>query len=256
MRLLDTFLSVGGSGLLLALAVIMVRRRLHREYPFFFTYVVFVLLFSVAAFSLSGNAKVVFRLYWASEIVNAILALLALYEAFRDVFYGFFCFWWFRLIFPGAVALISFFSIRHAILRPPAEATHRVTAVILSVGTAVNYVQAGLFGIFILLVIVLHARWRRYPYDIALGFAVSTVGEWVAFALRSEIGTKYNYIFRYAPPVAYIVATLIWLRSFGARFEPEPRLQWRQDVTPQQLLAEVQEYIRIVRKVLGRRNGF
>lgn len=255
MRSLDILLPVIGSALLLALSVIMVRRRLQREYPFFFAYVVFVLLSSVAVFSLSGHAKIFFRLYWATEPVNAVLALLALHEAFRDVFYGFFSFWWFRLIFPSAVALISFFSIRHAILNPPAQAT-RVAAIILSVGTAVNWVQAGLFAIFMLLVVVLHVRWRRYPYDMALGFAVATIGDWIAFALRSEFGTKYANVTRYAPPVAYILATLIWLRSFSGRFEPEPRLQWRQDISPQQLLAEVKEYIRIMRKVLGKRNGF
>lgn len=260
MRFVDILLPVIGSGLLLALAVSIVRHRLQREYPFFFTYVAFSLLTSISIFAIifwvSGNGKSYSSVYWATEAVNAVLALLALHEAFRDVFYAFYSFWSFRLIFPGFVALISFFSVRHAILKPPAQASSTTTAVIVGAGITVNWVQAGLFLLFMLLVVGLHVRWRRYPYDIALGFAVSTAGEWVAFALRSEIGTKYIHVMRYAPPVAYILATLIWLRSFGGRFEPEPRLQWRQDISPQQLLAEVKEYIRIMRKVLGKRNGF
>lgn len=254
MKVFDIGIQIFGGGLLVWLAAVIARRKLHREYPFFFAYILFTILATGIRVSASGNERTYFFVYWSSDAIFAVLALLALHEAFRDVFYGFFCFWWFRLIFPGFVALISFFSIRHAILSPP-HAT-RITAIILSAGTAVNYVQAGLFGIFILLVVVLHVRWRRYPYDIALGFAVATVGEWVAFALRSEFGTKYAHVFRYAPPVAYIAATLIWLRSFSGKFEPEPRLQWQQDITPQQLVAEVKDYIRIMRKVLGKRNGY
>lgn len=255
MRLLDILLPVVGDGLLLALVVIMFRRRLHQAYPFFFTYVVFALAESIAVLSASGNAKLSSDLYYGTEVLNDILALLALHEAFRDVFYGFFCFWWFRLLFPGAVALISFFSIRHAIVKPLVQET-RINAVILALGTTVNWVQAGLFLLFMLLVVGLHVRWRRYPYDIALGFAVSTVGDWILFALRSESGTKHPYLMRYAPPMAYILATLIWLRSFGGKFEPEPKLQWQQHITPQQLMAEVQQYIRIMRRILGKRNGF
>lgn len=255
MGLFDRLLLVTGGGLLFALAVMMVRRRLHREYPFFFVYVCFWILASVSQLWVSGDSKAYSYVYWGSNAINVILVLLALHEAFRDVFYGFFSFWWFRLIFPGVVALISLFSIRHAILKPPAQAT-RVTAVILSLGTAASYVQAVLFVVFILLVVVLHMRWRRYPYDIALGFAVSTMGDWTAFALRSGFGNKYPSVIRYAPPVAYICATVIWLWSFSGKFEPEPKLAWRQDVTPEQLLAEVKEYIRMMRKLLGRRNGF
>lgn len=256
MRLLDTLLSVGGSGLLLALLVIMLRRRLQREYPAFFAYIAFALLSSVVVFSVSTNKTLYFYFYYGTESLNAVLALLALYEAFREVFRGFFSFSWFRLIFPGFVVLIAFFSIRHAILKVPKQGGGAISAVVVGAGTTVNWVQAGLFLLFMLLVVGLHVRWRRYPYDVVLGFAVSTVGDWVLFALRSESGTKHAYLMHYAPPVAYIFATLIWLRSFSGRFEPEPSLQWRQDVTPQQLLAEVQEYIRIVRKVLGKRNGF
>lgn len=253
MLLFDTVMQIVGGALLVWLAAVIVRRRLYREYPFFFAYVAFSLLTQVALLCVSRDKLAYFFVYWVAAAVSAVLALLALHEAFHDVFYGFYSFWWFRLIFPGVVAVIAFFSMRHAILNPPAHAT-KIIAVILSFGSAVSYVQAGLFVMFLLLVVALHVRWRRYPFDIALGFALSTVGEWTAYALRSEFGNKFPLLPRYAPPVAYIFATLVWLWSFSRPVEPEPKLEWTHHISPEQLLAEVKEYTRIMKKLLGRRN--
>lgn len=253
MRLFDILMQILGGTLLLWLAAVMVRRRLHREYSFFFSYIVFALLATALRLSVSGNDRTYFFVYWATEAFFPILVLLALHEAFYDVFFGFYSFRWFWMIFPGVVAIISFFSIRHAILKP-LLGMPRITTVVLSLGIAVSYVQAGLFVVFMLLVVALHVRWRRYPFDIALGFALSTVGDWTAFALRSEFGNKFPLVIRYAPPVAYICATLVWLWSFSGPLQPEPKLEWTHDVSPEQLLAEVKEYTRIMKKFLGRRN--
>lgn len=253
MRLFDITMQIAAGALLVWLAAVVVRRRLYREYPLFFGYVAFSLLTAVALLCVSSDKQTYFFVYWVAAAVSAVLVLLALHEAFHDVFYGFYSFWWFRLIFPGVVSIVSFFSIRHAMLKPPSGAP-RITTVILSLGIAVSYVQAGLFMVFLLLVIALHVRWRRYPFDIALGFALSTVGDWLAYALRSEFVNRYSYVIRYAPPVAYICGTLVWLWSFSRPLEPEPKLEWTHHISPEQLLAEVKEYTRIMKKLLGRRN--
>lgn len=251
MRPLDILMQIAGGALLVWLAAVMVRRRLHQEYPFFFGYVAFSFLTTVALVCVIGNYKTYFYLYWGAQALNAILVLLALHEAFYDVFFGFYSFRWFWMIFPGVAASISFVCITHAILKPPSGAPQVIT-VILSLGTAVSYVQAGLFVVFMLLVTALHVRWRRYPFDVALGFAVSTVGEWTAYALRSEFGNKFPHMIRYAAPVAYICATLVWLWSFNGPVAPVPKMEWTHDVSPEQLLAEMKEYTRIMKKFLGK----
>jgi hypothetical protein len=251
MQVFDILMQVVGGALLVLLAAVMIRRRLHREYPFFFAYVAFTLLTTIALFFIISNQETYFHVYWATEALNVTLAVLALHEAYYEVFYAFYSFRRFWMIFPGVVIMISAVCITHAMLQPPTGAP-LITTVILSLGTAVSYVQAGLFVVFLVLVAALHVRWRRYPFDIALGFAVSTLGEWTAFALRSEFGNKFPHMTRYASPVAYICATLVWLWSFSGRLAPEPKMQWTQDVSPEQLLAQMKEYTRIMKKLLGK----
>jgi hypothetical protein len=250
MRLFDILMTAMGCGLLLALAVTMLRRRLHREYPFFFAYILFSLVRTASLLPATGR----FYLYgyWITEVFVDMLALLALHEAFYECLYGFYLFWWFRLVFPTVVAIITAACMTHAML-------HRLPRLplfihlIFSLDSAVSYVKAGLFILFMLLVVVLHVRWRRYPYDIALGFAVSSLGTLVSYALVPQ-GSRYAFLVRYAPPLTYILATGIWLWSFAGRFEPAPRPEWRHDLTPAQLLEQMKEYIRTMKKAVGKRN--
>lgn len=250
MRLFDILMVAIGSGLLLALAVIMVRRRLSREYPFFFGYIVFSLVRSASLLPVSGNFQVYLYGYWITEVFVDILALLALHEAFYECLYGFYLFWWFRLIFPAVVAIVTAFCIAHALLNRLPRLPLFIHLV-FSLDSAVSYVKAGVFILFMVLVVVLHVRWRRYPYDIALGFAVSSLGALVSFALVPQ-GSRYAFLVRYAPPLTYILATGIWLWSFAAKFEPAPRPEWSHELTPAQLLEQIKEYIRTMKKAVGR----
>jgi hypothetical protein len=252
MRIFDVLSLATGTALLLALVVVMVRRRLHREYKFFFAYVVLTLLNASFLLAVSGNSKSYYYAYWVTELFSDILSLLALHEAFYECFYGFYLFWWFRLIFPGVVTIVIAISLGNAMLKAVAWRAP-FGYLIFSLDSAVSYVKAGIFLAFILLVVVLHVRWRRYPYDIALGFAVSSLGTLVSYALWSK-GSRYALIVRYAAPLTYILATGIWLWSFAGRFEPAPRPEWRHDLTPAQLLEQMKEYIRTMKKAVGKRN--
>ncbi len=239
------------AGLLLAVAVMLVRGGLRREYRSFFAYLVFTLLNTMVRLSVIGNYRMYFYEYWYTEPVSAVLMLLALHEAFQEVFKAFYLFWWFRMIFPTVVAIIAFFSIRRAFVKPLSMAP-RFMSVIFSIDSGLTYIQVGVFVVFMFLVMALHVRWRRYPYDITLGFAVAAMGEWTSYLLRSEFwSAKYARAARYAPSFTYLLASVIWLWSFSRKREPEPRLEWRDEVTPEQLLQEVRQYVRIMKRGMG-----
>lgn len=57
MRIVDILIQLTAEGLSLTLAFMMVRRRLHREYPFFFAYAVVAFLLSVTRLSVSGTYR-------------------------------------------------------------------------------------------------------------------------------------------------------------------------------------------------------
>lgn len=249
MRLFDIGIEIVGSGLVLVLAMVMIRRRLHRDYPYFFAYIVVILVRTAVLLPITGDSHAYFYGFWTTELLTAGLVFLALYEAFYEVFYGFYVVWWFRLIFPGVACLISFFCIRYALLHPFPRAPLWMM-LILSADNAASLTKAGVFLLFMILVVAFHMRWRRYPYDIVLGFAVTSIGMLAYDELWAK-GGMYYIIARYGPAVTFILATAIWLWSFGGKLQDEPVQKWRHEASPEQLLQELREYMRIVRKGSG-----
>jgi hypothetical protein len=247
----DIALALTALGLTAWVAVLVVTRKLHREFPFFFVYLILSVIVPLIRLSTSGNYVTFFTVFWTTEALYALVALLALYEVFHEVFLPFYTlWWWFRLLFPGAAVIIAFLSVRNAI-HNPALRNPRPMEIVFALATGVNYFEAALFGLFFALVLLLGVRWRSYPFGIVEGFGLSALGGLLAYGLRSEFGTKYNTIAKYAPPVAYIVGVLVWLDTFLRQPDPEVVHAWRDRVTPEQLLAEARGYIRILKRFFG-----
>ncbi|HEV3316976.1 MAG TPA: hypothetical protein VG488_08415 [Candidatus Angelobacter sp.] len=249
MSKIDIFLNLTGTLLAIALASILIWRKLYKEFPFFFAYISSSILIAIARISADGNYLTFFKVVWATEAMYVLLALLALHEVFRWVFLAFFKKSWFWLFFPSTFAAISTLAAVYHFRALPAQA-NQVINLILSFGMAVNWVQAGLFVLFFALVWFHGIRWRDYPFGIVVGFAVIAIGSLGARWARSEFGTKFNFLASYAPAVAYIFAVVLWLITFIRPPELEP--EWRLNMTPEQMLHEVQQYTKIIERFLRR----
>jgi hypothetical protein len=240
-----------GVVLLTVLAVILFRSKLHLEFHLFFLYVLFSMLATIGLIALAANYQLYFKAFWATEAFDALLALLALFEAFHHVFILDFRAWpWFKVVFPATVAILCIIFIGDALLHPAAQAP-TIIRLILAFGTVVNCVKGGLFLMFLILGwLLLGESWPTYPYGVVLGFAVSTAGSLAAFWLRSIFGTKFNSIGKYGPPVAYILAVLIWIAS--CYLPPEPKGRWTNVNDPEKSLATVRQYVRALRRIAGK----
>src|SRR5205809_5588853 len=237
------FLNLTGMVLAAALATTLIAHKLHREFPFFFTYVVSSVSIAITRLAVSGSYQTFFKVVWTTEAMYAVLSILALHEVFRRVFMAFFQRWWFWLFFPLVVATILVLTVVYHLGNPPAQA-NRVISFILSLGTAVNLVQALLFLLFFALIAFHSIRWRNYPVGIVLGFAAISVGSFAANWARSEFGTRFNILFSYAHSVVNILAVILWLVTFLQPPEAEPR--WTHEITPGQLLGQIQQYAQIL----------
>jgi hypothetical protein len=250
MRRIDILIGLIGQVLNILLAAVLVRRKQHREFPFFFLYIVSSVLLLIVRLSVSSNYQVFFMVSWGAEVIYVVLALLALHEIFRKVFAAFYERRWFWLFFPVVVIAISVLAVIYRLGSPPTQA-NQVISLIISLGMAVNLVQALLFVLFFFLIWLNGIGWREYPFGIVMGFAAIAI---VAFSVqwaRSEFGTKLNMVWSYAHSVAYILAVIVWLNIFLRPPEPEP--QWRLKITPEQLLDEMRQYSKILGKLRGRR---
>ncbi len=245
----DSIIGFLALALVSVLAALLIRHKAYREFPFFFGYIISSILVMILKLCLiGGDYLTFFKVYWVAEAFYAVGTLLVLYEAFRRVFFGFYELWWFRFLFPGVVAIIAAVAITEAFRHPPAQAP-QIIGVILSFGSAINYVKVGLFGLFFLLVLLFGLRWRSYPFGIVLGFAASGFGSWFAYGLRSEFGTKYNFLFKLIVPVAYLCGVALWLGTFVRPPDPEPA--WLATMTLEEMLEMVQRHIKLL-KGLGK----
>jgi hypothetical protein len=249
MRKTDILLGLVGLIAATWLAIVLVRRKIYHEFPLFFSYVSFSIVFITLRLSISNNYQLFFIVSWTTESIYVLLAIFVLHEVFRRVFAAFYEKRWFWLFFPLVVAAIFAIAIAYRLGSPPVQAS-RLISLILTLGTAVSLVQVAIFGLFFLLVWFHGIRWRDYPFAVVVGFAIIALGSLWGNWSRSVFGTGFNRFFGYAPAVAYIFAVIVWLDTF---LRPPSEPKWSLRITPEQLLEEMRQSTKILQRLLGKR---
>lgn len=240
-----------GIALSTVLAWLLLKRGLYKYFPFFLAYVLFSISATLLLIFANSSYQLYFKVFWGTEALYVPLSLLALYEAFHNVFILDYEDWpWFWMVFPGAVLFLFMIFIGYAVVHPPAGVPGMV-AIILSSETVVNCVVGGLFAMFLVLAwLLLGENWPTYPYGVVLGFAVYSSGSLVAYWLFSIFGTKVNWLGKYGPPVSYILAVVIWIAC--CFLPPEPKDRWMNFTDSGQALATVRQYMRALKWIAGK----
>lgn len=249
MHLWDRPLELIGPALAVWLAALIRKDRLHWRFPFFFVYVISIVLIAVVRFATVTRPWPYFVAFWSTEVVYAVLALLALHEIFRRVFFGFYAqFVWFRLLFPSVVVLATSFVMWRGLQSPAVQAPPLLRFILLF-GIVVNFMQMGLFCMFVLVAAFFKLHWRQAPLGISLGFAIAASGAVAGYWLRSEFGTKVEMFMQYIPPVAYLLGIAVWLLTF---LKPEPEPSWVSIVNIEQVTEEIRQDTAAIKKFLER----
>ena len=226
----------------------------HRHYKYFaafFGCIVLSVATTVAIIAAMNHQLAYLWIYWVAEALYVALAFLALLEIFNSVFRNFYHLRWFRLLFPSVGILMVSLAVIRSLANPPAQVNRAFSAIIF-LEIAIRFLQLGILLLFFALVRFFHTRWRQHEFGIALGFGISAAGLLVTFLLRSEFGTKFDYVVRIAPPIAYTLAVVVWLLTF---LTPRPDRALQDPVsgiTPEVMLAEVRRYRSTVKKILKR----
>lgn len=251
MRTAELALALGGTFLELCLLAVLVGQRAYRIVPAFFSCTAFSAFTTAALFLVRNHPIPYLWVYWGTEALYVLLAFLVLLEVFKSVFRGFYHLPWFRFLFPGIGVLMLCVATVRSVMRPPAE-VNRAFAVIIFLELAVRFLQLGILFLFFALVRFFHMMWRQYAFGIAFGFGVSAAGSLVVFLLRSEFGTKLDYVVRITPPIAYTLAVAVWLLTFLIP-QPAAPLQGKASaLTPEEMLAEIRLYSKAVKQILKR----
>jgi len=228
------------------LLILLVNKGLSRRFPLFLLYIVSQIVTGLARATLISN-KSYFYVYWWTAGIEALLSFLAIHESFRAVFRAFYRLQWFRMLWPGAIALIWAYAAWRAWANPPSHFT-RTGAMLVSVAIVASYTIVGLALLFFLLVKIVRIRWHLYEFSIVYGIGFALLGMMIAALVRSEFGKKFAFMTEWGPPLAYLVGVLVWISAF-LRTEPEIRI----DTPPDVLLRGMRENLNVVRKISGTR---
>ena len=215
-RLIFLYLWIAPHTLQVVLAHMMIRRKMVRQFPAFFTYTVFevtqfALLFAMDQISsvsadqyniawLAGGAmSIALRFAVVHEIFSVVFRS---YPALRE-FGGVLFRWATAVLMIAAVTLVAYSS---------GNELDRFTVALTIVDRAVAIVQCGLLVLLVLLARFLNFSWSSYTFGIALGLGFFASTQLGVSALRAHYGvTVAPTLFDEISMGAYHCCVLFWM---------------------------------------------
>jgi len=192
-------------------AVVLWRRKLHKQFPVFFLF----LLAQVANFALTfplwlvGDFKTYFVFFWLGEAVNAVLGFKVIHEIFLDAFrpyhtlkdLGTLLFKW-----AGVVMLLVSVVVAFSNSFDENPLVHALT----TLQRSVRIVQLGLILFLLLFSSFLGVSRKQVSFGISLGFGLFAGVELMLYALNSGGFVKLNHL-NLINMSTYNLAILVWL---------------------------------------------
>jgi hypothetical protein len=194
----------------LPLAGIMYWRKLHRQFPIFFAYILFQVVQFAILFPIyrGGSSTNYFYAYWISAIICWVFGFKIIHEVFSDVFRPF-----------PAVQSVGMVMFRWAapvtglllfmLLTSPGE-SGALWGGLIAVERSVRFTQCVLILFLLLFSRSLGVSWRQQNMGIALGYGWFAGVELLAFPLLSG-GTTLRTNLNLLNVVAYSLALIVWI---------------------------------------------
>ncbi len=221
-------------------AFVLWRRKLHKQFPVFFSYLLVQVGFFVVTYPLYGNSRTwYFWLFWLGQALNAILGFKVIHEIFLDVFrpyralqdLGTPVFKW-----AGAVMLLVSVVVAASNSFSHSPLIHAVTTMQRSVRT----VQFGLILFMFIFSRFLGVSRRQVSFGIALGFGSFAGAELMLLAMYAGKLVGHNH-FNLLNMLFYDLSVLTWLvYSLAAKLVRERAVNPLQTQRWEKSLADLQ----------------
>ncbi|HLK07446.1 MAG TPA: hypothetical protein VKV30_05890 [Candidatus Angelobacter sp.] len=190
------------------LACILLYRKLHREYPLFFCYLVVTEAVGLIRYAASSASSSVYSyVYWVSDLILVSFACLASYELFVGrLFPRFYKVRFFRILFPLAAILVNVVIVIAAIY-----GNHK--RMLLLSARIVEFLRAAVIFFFVALMTVMGRKWEKKEFGIAFGFGLEVSVSLASVALWTHETRRSPFVSR-IPVIAYDIACIVWLYCF------------------------------------------
>ena len=219
----DLLLGMIPSALQLVLLVILLRRKLHKQFPFFCSYTLYSIAATILRQMVLHQRRTFFTVYWTTDIVYGVFELLVIREVFLPSLEGFpEKYRWVRWIVPvalsGIIALALWNSFNRAYGQGPLSG--------LAAGAYSFEISIRWLELFVFLAAIILDRRGWVPlliceFGILSGLGFAALLTLVADIAGLHYGSRFETVFRYLPTSAYIGATGAWLLGFLYK-EPKP----------------------------------
>ncbi|MBI3475061.1 MAG: hypothetical protein HY010_04965 [Acidobacteria bacterium] len=200
-----------------AVAVVMWRRKMHKVFPVFFTY----LIAQIAIFSVTfpirsaDHYELYFYVYWTGAAISALLSFRVIHEVFLDVFrpydmlkdLGTVLFKWTGLVMLLVSVVVAFSNSSHG--DPLSQA-------VTLLQRSVRMVQCGLILFLLLFAQFLGVSKKQQSFGIALGFGLLASVELILLALYAG-GYLHQQPMNLINGLMFDLAIVIWMAYAVAR---------------------------------------
>jgi hypothetical protein len=197
-----------------AILVLMIRRRLYKQFPIFLLYTAFELFqFTVllAVFVHSGSlADERYRdAYLLGTAISTALRFGIIYEIFTEVFRNYQALGELgRVLFRWATIILLLIGV--ALAGTHGNGPDGFLLIVPILDRTVSLMQCGLLLFLFLFSRYFALSWRNYAFGIALGFGILASLELANYAIRSQIGVG-SYLLDYLGMATYHCCVLIWI---------------------------------------------
>jgi hypothetical protein len=223
-----------------AVALVLWRRKLHKQFPAFFVYLLAQVVNFAVIFPLHfGDYRFYFASFWLGEAVNAVLGFKVIHEIFLDVFrpyhtlkdLGTLLFKWAGVVMLLVSVVVAFSN------------SHDLSPMVHAVSTlqrSVLIVQLGLILFMLLFSRFLGVSRKQISFGISLGFGLFAGVELLLMALFSG-GLIKQALLNPINMLTYNLAIVVWLGySFSRKAVREAAVNHLQTQRWEQGLADLQ----------------
>jgi hypothetical protein len=236
-RWLFLYLWIAPHALQAVLAIVMIRRKLFRQFPAFFTYTVYEVAQFLTLFT-TDHLKSVSAEQWAMAALvgktgSMILRFAVVHEIFNNVFQSYPALKAFGgVLFRWATVVLMIIAVTMVAYSSGTD-LDRYTVCYTVVDRAVSVVQCGLLVLLVLLARFLSFPWTSYALGIALGLGFFASVDLGISALRAQYGLNVGYgIMDSISMATYHCCVLFWVVTL---LRPE-RIMGRMGSPPHQEL--------------------
>jgi hypothetical protein len=219
-----------------AIAACMYRRRLHREFPYFFNYVIFQLVAFLVEFPLRKWDNY-FWVYWTITALSIVVSFAVLLEIFRDAFRPYEALRDLSVIlFRWCALVVLLVAGMWAITSWRGNQVDNITNAIFLIDRSVRMMQCGLVLFMLLFSEYLGIQRRNVLFGIAMGFGFFAAVNMLVMTALSHQSTLSRTTLSRVSGGAYLVSMLIWLAysalpstvRVGAKQPAEATQKWDQ----------------------------